>query len=272
MTDTIAHSSEKKQPVPVEPVAPLHRPGAKAVWGPVAGLLYGLLVAFVGGSIAAGLITTSFLVLLGFDERAIGNWRQTISGALITSVIAAVLTVVAVLAYVKRRGGTFRQLGVTPVRWQYVWTAVIGILAYLLSYVVIVSIVNALVPTLNLEQRQNLGFDNPEGPLQLAAVFLALVVLPPIVEELVFRGFVFGGLRTRFNFWVTAIITSAVFAVGHLQFGNDAPLLWVAAIDTFILSMVMCYVRERTGSIIPTMIMHALKNLLAFSFLYIFVR
>ena len=137
-------------------------------------------------------------------------------------------------------------------------------------YVLVVSILKGLISALDLEQQQDLGITAPHGGMEMLFVFFTLVVLPPIVEEIIFRGFMFSGLRKKLPFAISAIITSALFAIGHLQFGNEAPLLWVAAIDTFILSAVMCYVRERTGSIIPTILMHALKNLIAFSALYIF--
>ena len=67
-----------------------------------------------------------------------------------------------------------------------------------------------------------------------------------------------------------AIITSLMFAVGHLQFGSGAPLLWVAALDTFVLSLVLCYIREKTDSLWPGIFIHAIKNALAFSVLFLF--
>ncbi len=253
---------------------PAKRPLAKAAWGPVASLLYGMLGAFIGGYLLSGILVTVVLTLLGFDAASIDDWLRTITGVLIVSAVAAVFVVVAILTYVRRRGGTVQQLGLTTVRWRYVWVAIGGILAYLFIYAFVLWVAKKLVPSLDLEQRQELGFANPETVFQLVAVFLTLVVIPPIIEELVFRGFIYGGLRSRFNFVTTTLVTSVVFAVGHLQFGNGTPLLWVAAIDTFVLSVVMCYVRERTGSIVPTMIMHGLKNGLAFTFLFIvpFVR
>lgn len=260
------------------PVKPNHnagvvltRPSAeKAAWGPVAGIVYGMLGAFIGGSIAASIIVTVAMLLVGFDIVAIDNWQKTITGVLLVSLLTTVFVAVAILFYVKHRGGTLKQLGLTTVRWRHVGYAVVGVISYLLLYVVVVSLVKVLIPSLDLEQKQNLGFNDPTSAIQLGAVFVTLVVLPPLVEELVFRGFIYGGLRSRFNVVSATIVTSVLFAVGHLQFGNSAPLLWVAAIDTFVLSVVMCYVRERTGSIIPTIFMHALKNLIAFYFLYIF--
>ena len=99
--------------------------------------------------------------------------------------------------------------------------------------------------------------------------FVSLVVLPPLAEETVFRGFVYTGIRRRFPFLLSAVITSVLFAIPHLQFGEGAPLLWVAALDTFVLSLVLCYVRERTNSLWPGILIHALKNGIAFVALFL---
>lgn len=253
---------------------PSNQGSAKAVWGPVASLLFGMLGAFIGGSVIASILVMLVLTVLGFDAAEIDVWSRTINGVLVVSALAAVFVIAVILLYVKRRGGNKLQLGLTKFHLHYVWQAISGVLTYFFMYVVAVSIIKVLVPSLDLEQKQDLGFDSPVSSFQLVAVFLTLVVIPPIVEELVFRGFIYSGLRSRFNFAIATLVTSLFFAVGHLQFGNGAPLLWVAAIDTFVLSVVMCYIRERTGSIIPTIIIHALKNGLAFSFLYLapFVR
>jgi membrane protease YdiL (CAAX protease family) len=59
-----------------------------------------------------------------------------------------------------------------------------------------------------------------------------------------------------------------LFGVAHLQFGSGAPLLWVAALDTFTLSIVLCYLREKTGSVWAGVFLHAIKNAIAFVALF----
>jgi len=240
-------------------------------WGPIIGVVYSLGLAFIGGSTLAALLVSFTLSALGMSKSSMDDWYASPWGALLYSVVTAVFAVGAIALYVSRSRSNWRALGIIPPRWRHIGIAIAAVFAYMALYIVIISIVKALLPAINLEQQQDLGISNPHGLGSMLLVFMTLVIIPPIVEETIFRGFMYAGLRTKFPFIVAALITSALFALGHLQFGSSAPLLWVAAIDTFVLSMVMCYVRERTGSIIPTMIMHALKNLLAFSFLYIFV-
>lgn len=113
-----------------------------------------------------------------------------------------------------------------------------------------------------MEQTQEIGFSRTGNSFaQLAVIFVALVVVPPVCEEILMRGLLFGRLRRKLSYWPTAIIVSLTFAVAHWQIN--------VAIDTFVLSMVMCYVREKTGSIWGTIGMHVIKNGIAFVLLFL---
>jgi membrane protease YdiL (CAAX protease family) len=91
--------------------------------------------------------------------------------------------------------------------------------------------------------------------------FIALVILPPVAEELLFRGYLFGHLRTTMGFWTTSLVVSAAFGFIHGQ--------WNVGIDTFILSLFLCYLRETTGSLWASMLLHGIKNGVAYFFLFI---
>ena len=60
-----------------------------------------------------------------------------------------------------------------------------------------------------------------------------------------------------------------LFAVAHLpEGGSDGPL-YIAAIDTFVLSLFLVGLRERTRGIWAGMVLHASKNFIAFYYLFI---
>jgi len=110
-------------------------------------------------------------------------------------------------------------------------------------------------------QEQDIGFDTATTvPWELVLVFIALVVIAPLAEELLMRGLLFGRLREQLPFWPTALIVSAVFALAHWQFN--------VSIDTFILSMVLCFAREKTGTVYAGVLIHAVKNCVAFGLLF----
>jgi membrane protease YdiL (CAAX protease family) len=120
-----------------------------------------------------------------------------------------------------------------------------------------------------VEQSQELGF-NPVGTVELILTFISLVILPPLVEELLMRGYLYTSLKKKLSKIAAALVTSVIFAAAHLQFGSGAPLLWVAAIDTFVLSLFLVSLREKTGGLWASMTLHATKNLIAFMSLFIF--
>lgn len=154
------------------------------------------------------------------------------------------------------------RLGLTGwLKWREIGLAVSGfVLAFVLRIVMLLA-VKELIPGFDIEQKQDLGFNFgwQNSRLELVAVFFTLVVLAPVVEELIFRGFMYEKVRERSGFVMTALLVSVLFGLAHFMGGG-----WVAVVVTFSLSLVMCLTREVSGSIYPAMIIHAINNGLAF--------
>jgi membrane protease YdiL (CAAX protease family) len=91
-------------------------------------------------------------------------------------------------------------------------------------------------------------------------LLVAGVVVAPVVEEVFFRGFVFAGLCRRYNWQKAALISSALFAVIHLQ-----PL---SVIPIFILGYIFAYLYHRSNSIWPAILMHVSTNALGLGAAY----
>ncbi len=171
----------------------------------------------------------------------------------------------------KYRKLNFHNLGLNKPQAKHIAYALAGFGVYFVLYILGIIAAKALIPSLNIDQKQEIGFSAATKGIALVPVFLSLVILPPFTEEIVARGFLFGGLRTKLPFASAAVITSTLFAAAHLGEASNG-LLWVAAVDTFILSLVLCYLREKTGSLWPSIGVHALKNGLAFIVLFNIVQ
>ncbi|MFO8101442.1 MAG: type II CAAX endopeptidase family protein [Dehalococcoidia bacterium] len=78
------------------------------------------------------------------------------------------------------------------------------------------------------------------------------VVVAPFVEELFFRGFLFAGFIRKYGWQKAALISSILFALGHMQPFAIFPL--------FLLGYVFAYLYQRSGSIWPGILMHLLVN------------
>ena len=99
--------------------------------------------------------------------------------------------------------------------------------------------------------------DNTSEALDLAGgsivVALPLVgVLVPLAEETLFRGFLLRGLLNRLTPLAALALSSLIFAVFHIDPGLYVPI--------FILGMAMGWVYLRTGSIWPSVFVHAIHN------------
>lgn len=247
---------------------PVHAPVHRA-WGPVAAVAYGFLFAVIGVQLLAGIILAALVAEFG-GGQTLGTVADSTVGRFVIITLFEFSTFAAIILFAHKKLGAaaWQVLGFDRFKWRYILVAIGGLLTYYAIYIVTISICKALIPALNLEQQQDLGFMHPKHIEQYAMIFVSLVVLPPLVEETVFRGFILQGLRQKLRIGTAAVVTSILFAIGHLQIGNGQPLLWAAAIDTFVLSLVLCVIRYKTGSLWPTIMVHALKNAVAFMLLY----
>jgi membrane protease YdiL (CAAX protease family) len=96
-----------------------------------------------------------------------------------------------------------------------------------------------------------------EGAASLTLVVLFGGILGPILEEIVFRGFVFKVVEDAYDASLAVPVTTLLFAGLHLsQLGGS----WAAFIVILILGYLLTVVRQRTGSLIPSIIMHTAYN------------
>lgn len=83
---------------------------------------------------------------------------------------------------------------------------------------------------------------------------LLIVILAPLTEEICFRGWLFGGFRTRFHLPVAAIGAGLVFGLLHYSTGISAvPQL-------IVLGAIFAVVYEKTESLWPPIIFHMINN------------
>ncbi len=108
-----------------------------------------------------------------------------------------------------------------------------------------------------MNQTQEIGFAATQNGVELVIIFVALVIIAPLFEEMIMRGFLFGKLRQHIPMWPAAILVSLLFALAHGQIN--------VGIMTFILSMFSCRMREKTGAIWAGLFLHMTVNLVAYS-------
>lgn len=249
------------------PISPRKRPFFKR--DPLTTVL-AVIGIFLVSQFAALFVVGIYPALKNWSEQQYIDWITGSNYAqFATMFLVAVFAVSTTLYLIRRAGVTKARIGLVNLRPRDFLYAVVAYGLYFASYLVVIIAASQLLPGLDTNQEQQIGFEQVRTSLELLMAFVSLVILPPIWEEIVFRGFLFSSLRAKYRFRYAAVLTSLLFAVIHLQFGSDAPLLWVAAIDTFILSMFLCVIREKSASLWPAILLHGFKNLVAFSILFL---
>lgn len=244
------------------------KPG-RLSYGPLAAMLVTVSTYFAS-QVIAGIVLSLIPLLTGWNQTELDEWLTNSVGAQFLAVaLVAATTLGIILWFLRMRNVKLPGIGLKRPGLRDVWYGAIGYGLYIMAFIVLLQIVAAAAPGLDLEQEQDLLFDRQTTGPALWLIFISLVMLPAIIEEIVFRGFLYSGLRSRFRVIPAAIITSLLFAVVHLQAGSGNPLLWVAALDTFVLSAVLIYTREKTGGLTSPMLIHFTKNSLAFTFVFL---
>lgn len=246
------------------------KPAEQLQWGiPVA--LTVMLISFIALPVIAQIVLSLIPSVLGWDTSRAQQWLDNAPlASFLYVVLAEALTMGGLLAFLRHKKTSLRTaVALKKVAWRDLGYTLIGIVVYFILFASLLAIINSVTPV-DTTKEQAIGFEKDLAGGGLILAFVSLVVLPPIVEEVLFRGFLFGTLRRRKVKMVLAtFITSLLFAGLHLFGATDGSLLWLAFIDTFVLSLVLCYVREATGSLWASIGVHALKNGLVFVNLFI---
>jgi uncharacterized protein len=213
-----------------------------ANWGPGWALL-GVVLA-----LGAGLVLSIPGVVLGHKPH--GNHLTTFGNLWSQGATEAGFLLVS-LAVASMRGGggvrgAVRRLGVRAFRPSALkWMgAAIGL------YLLFIAFYGALI----VEPHQE---DIAEALGPIATQVLLIAILAPISEEICFRGMLFGGLRERLPRLAAALVTGVIFGGLHALTGVTAvpPLI----VFGFLLSLLY----EKTGSIVPGILLHVLNNSVA---------
>jgi membrane protease YdiL (CAAX protease family) len=132
-----------------------------------------------------------------------------------------------------------------------------------LSGLVAIDIVGSLLSQLGLRPNQldQFQFVLNEGPFAFALLLIAAAVVAPFVEELFFRGFLFGLYRRRQPLWMAYVASSVLFTVLHLEPTRmNAAQMAGLSVGIFMLAILLDWVYQHTNSLYPGMVAHAVNN------------
>ena len=92
------------------------------------------------------------------------------------------------------------------------------------------------------------------------------ICIAPFVEELVFRGFFYPVFEKIWGLWVAVFLTTFLFAAIHVPQLSGG---WAEIASIFVVGAVFSYCRGKTGSLVPSFLMHLAYNSALFVSLYL---
>ncbi len=210
----------------------------------------GRLLAWFGLSAGLALLNISTIIFADVpaDRMYAIRWSTTGLALLQFGLMLAGTLIIA-------RGGGLRET--LALRAPSLWkrAAGIGTVVFIGTFVMLV-LVESLLPT---GEAQNPASPwDPERAIPYTVNALIIAIVAPVVEELMFRGLGFT-LLARFGQGPAILVTAALFGVGHGLFG--------LAFAATAFGLGLGYLRSRTSSVVPGIVLHILLN--AFSVLAI---
>lgn len=208
--------------------------------------------------------------------RQLGVEFDVVNTSVLETVAAAIIyllcfgIIVTLPMWIRGFKTTRKDLGLTRLpSWMDLGLAPAGFVIYLMCSALMMYVVSKLVSDFDVAESQDIGFQDLTQRYEYVLAFVTLVIIAPVAEEAIFRGYLYGKLRKSISMWGTIFVTSLLFGLLHMKF--DGGLLAGAnvGLDVFILSVVMCGLREVTGSIWAGIVLHMMKNGLAFYLLFI---
>lgn len=235
-------------------------------------VLLGSVVLFYLAQIVAVFLLAILLNLIGWDAGQITSWLTVSNrGQFVLILLAEATVIFGVWLILKNRGKKWADIGIKKfIKRADVKLIIIGFAIYFVLSLSVRLLIDVFVPAVNLDQSQQIGFDSADSLKQLLVVFIALCVAVPIGEEVLFRGLMFGGLKKYLNSRTALVLTSATFGAAHLELFSGSALNWGAAVDTAVFSAVLIWVYQKSGNLWAPIGLHALKNTIAFLYLFVF--
>ena len=225
-----------------------------------------LMCLWVLVSVIASQFVIGWLIILIFGREALSQPVWTA----VYSALSYSVTLVLIIFVPRKITKTSRsELGLTG--WP-TWTDVgLSPVAFIVSTLLAAGLVAlfSIFPWFDANEAQDVGFNIYMSGGDRIIAFLTLVVVAPIAEEIIFRGWLYGKIREKLNgkvpervgILISILIVSVLFGAIHMQ--------WNVGVNVFCLSVVLCVLREITGTIYAGILTHMVKNGLAFYLLYV---
>jgi membrane protease YdiL (CAAX protease family) len=220
-------------------------------------------------SLSVGIVYLSITNLFSLDDILIGLGLSSITVSLLSYALRAIIASVAIfviiyfLFYRKPRNlAEYTQEFSLSKGHSLVKTISCG----LLSILIYLAVAIGLSMGLGILAKNPFIFYQIPGDGKAGFLLLIAAINPGFFEEIGFRGILFSNLEKKYKGWVTVILSAIFFGLFHfgsLTIGEDPVIVMFLVIMAIMFGLAWGYMRLKTKSIIPSMIVHYLIDALS---------
>ena len=201
-------------------------------------------------------IGTEILVTIGYIIYSLYSLSMEINDVMLGFILPlAVLIAISMFGrvntkLVKERWSNFKQIASIKEILIVVATQIflsIGLSNLSLGFLASTNMTKAL-------EAANDTFGNPSTNKELVFFLISVVILAPLLEEMIFRRIVFKRLNLKLSFITSAVISSAVFGIGHEL---------LAILGAIVFGVTCCVLYRKYNNLIVPIAVHFLNNLIA---------
>ncbi|WP_186759837.1 type II CAAX endopeptidase family protein [Planococcus sp. CPCC 101016] len=206
------------------------------------------------------LIYMLFLVLVLvpiFIETVLFNYlvnvfqNELYAGTLNGLIMAIIFTTALYFLVLKPKGQSWKAVGVRsfPFRkWKLiaVWTIILIMVSIVL--VIFMSFVG-----IGTENSKTESLQSQMTLLNFGIGFVSAAIISPIYEEIFYRGFLYRFFSSRYGVFSGMLISSLIFTAVHIPTFNTLPV-------NFVSGLIFSWVYYKTGSVIPSILIHGIFN------------
>lgn len=219
----------------------------------------------IGLLLAQLLIVKLYEVIAIFQPRILGGFTEVTLQLVVAALVytLTLLLVVGVPKIVLKKSTSLKDLGLSRLpNWVDLLLPIAGFIVYMVLAWLMFIVAEKYIPGFQIDQEQDVGFTRLNTSIEYMLAFVSLVIIAPVAEEIIFRGYLYDKLKKNgLSLWAVFIVVSLLFGLVHGQ--------WNVAVNVFALSIVLCGLRVITGSIWSSILLHSLKNGVAYYMLFV---
>ncbi len=204
------------------------------------------------GVLAAGVVGLAIIAIQG---------PELTTTLLLWSVLVQQIASLLAMVYRSRTRGTgsfLTDFGFA-LKLQHWWGIPAGVALQIGVAIVTTPLIQLLFPDGPPEQAMLSVIEESQTFVEIALLLVALVILAPLTEELIFRGILLSRLLRSMALWWAIITQAAVFALIHLS----KPEAIAVLPGLFLIALVLGYAALKTGNLSLPLTLHAGVNLTA---------